>query len=298
MGVWRAAVAPSSLSALWAAAGPDAVGHVPCCTAAPPSLSQQPLPAALLLPTAPAPGKKKFKRNSRDALWQAGPVLLWGVGLAAVYLVTISELNKVRGWDGGRVGKIRARPDLLQPPRRVLATPLPMRPPSTAWGSAPGRFPHLGIPFPPPPRPQVSGPFQMFNMLNFLKFRVMRGVFFALQLCAAGSPADKVRATAPRGRAGRILPGWPLQGSSRSSPRSCLRRPPRPCRVAARAQGGPAGAPRGLPGGLQLIPLRKGGGEGAACRPMRGVPGLAGSISGGADQRYPGATGAWPSCSC
>lgn len=40
---------------------------------------------------------------------------------------------------------------------------------------------------------QVDAPFQMLNTLNFLVFRVTRGVFFALEAVTAHSPEAKVR---------------------------------------------------------------------------------------------------------
>jgi hypothetical protein len=40
---------------------------------------------------------------------------------------------------------------------------------------------------------QVQAPFRMLNMINFLVFRVTRGVLFALEICmAAGDPAKIV----------------------------------------------------------------------------------------------------------
>ena len=39
--------------------------------------------------------------------------------------------------------------------------------------------------------PQVNSPFQMLNMINFLVFRITRGVVFSLELCLAPR-ADKV----------------------------------------------------------------------------------------------------------
>jgi hypothetical protein len=40
---------------------------------------------------------------------------------------------------------------------------------------------------------QVSVPFQMLNMINFLVFRVTRQVVFSLELCAGRTAAEKVR---------------------------------------------------------------------------------------------------------
>jgi hypothetical protein len=44
---------------------------------------------------------------------------------------------------------------------------------------------------------QVQGPFRMLNMINFLVFRVTRGVLFALEICMASPDAAMIVSALP-----------------------------------------------------------------------------------------------------
>lgn len=156
-------------------------------------------------------GKKQLVRNSRDATIVTGPFLFWGFVIILIYAITIAQLGKVcmrstaasncpcvlsSGMPGQHTTVLEQPKSSFLPVMYVccasLKTCLHQKPSHKSLLQAsmfvlrPSLLDCVGC------CRQVTGPFRMLNMINFLVFRITRGVLFGLEICMASPDVTKI----------------------------------------------------------------------------------------------------------